>query len=248
MPAFALAFASAVRVASLNLCTDEYVLALAAPGQIASLSYLSGEPGDSRAWREARRFHRNNGTLESALPARPTHVLTMGGAGKAAAQIAARLGMRVVTIDYPQTVVEVRDQALRIGSMLGQRQRARAYAAAIGSLQANGPAPVDAMFAGGAGNSLSQRSLGAEWLALAGYRQRSLPNGRISLETLATAPPKWLIRSDYRDGEYSRGQAWFDHPLVRRQAGRTIRTDGRAWTCAGLPMISEVERLRRAPH
>ena len=47
MPAFALAFASAARIASLNLCTDEYVLALADPGQIASLSYLSGEAGDS---------------------------------------------------------------------------------------------------------------------------------------------------------------------------------------------------------
>jgi len=248
MPAFALAFASAIRVASLNLCTDEYVLALAAPGQIASLSYLSGEPGDSRAWREARRIHRNNGTLESALPGRPTHVLTMGGAGKATSGIAARLGLRVIAIGYPQTVAEVRDQALRIGAILGQSPRAQFYAAAIGRLQANRPAPVDAMFVGGGGNSLSQGSLGAEWLALAGYRQRALPSGRVRLETLATAPPKWLIRSDYREREYSRGQSWFDHPVVRRLARRTIRTDGRAWTCAGLPMVGEVERLRKAPH
>jgi hypothetical protein len=172
----------------------------------------------------------------------------MGGAGKATAGIAARLGLRVVEIGFPQTAAEVRAQAMQVGALLGQSRKAQGYAAAIGRLEASRPSAVDAMFAGGGGSSLSRGSLGAEWLALAGYRQRSLPNARVSLETLATAPPKWLIRSDYRAREYSRGQAWFDHALVRRLGGRTIRTDGRAWTCAGLPMVGEIERLQRAPH
>lgn len=248
MPAFALAFASAVRVASLNLCTDELVLALADPGQIASLSYLAGEPGDSARWAEARRFARNRGTLESALPARPTLVLTMGGAGRSAGLIAGRLGLRVVTLDYPQSVADVRAQVLQVGVVLGQVARARAYARRIDRLRASAPAQADAMFVGGGGNSLSRGSLGAEWLALADYRQRPLAGAKVSLETLAASPPKWLIRSDYRVSEYSRGQAWFDHPLVRRLADRTIRTEGRAWTCGGLPMVAEVERLRKAPH
>lgn len=248
MPAFALAFASAVRVASLNLCTDEYVLALAGPGQIASLSYLAGEPGDSARWRDARRYARNRGTLESALPARPTLVLTMGGAGRATGMIAGRLGFRVVTLPYPQTIAEVRAQALQVASLVGQPNRARAAVQAIDRLRASPPATADAAFVGGGGNSLATGSLGAQWLALAGYRQRALPNARVSLETLATSPPKWLIRGDYRASEYSRQQAWFEHPLVRRLKAWTILTDGRAWTCGGLPMVAEVARLRRAPH
>ena len=248
MPAFALAFASAVRVASLNLCTDELVLALADPGQIASLSYLAGEPGDSARWREARRHPRNNGTLESALPARPTLVLTMGGAGRSTATIAARLGLGVVTLGYPATLAEVQVQVGQVGALLGQPQRAAAFAHALQRLRATAPRPVDALWVGGGGTTLGSGSLGAQWLALAGYRQRPLAGARVSLETLATAPPKWLIRSDYRAAEVSRQQAWFAHPLVRRLADRNIRTDGRPWTCGGLPLLGEVVRLRRAPH
>jgi len=248
MPAFALAFASAVRVASLNLCTDEMVLALADPGQIASLSYLAGEPGDSARWAQARRYPRNRGTLESALPARPTLVLTMGGAGRSSAIIAQRLGLRVASLDYPQHVTDVVAEVRQVGALLGQQARAAALVATLEQLRSFPPSMADAAFVGGGGLSLSPTSLGAEWLALAGYRQRSLANGRVSLETLATDPPKWLIRSDYRAGEYSRQQAWFAHPLVRRLANRTIRTDGRAWTCGGVAMVGEVMRLRKAPH
>lgn len=248
MPAFALAFASATRIASLNLCTDEYVLALADPGQIASLSYLSGEAGDSARWREARRYQRNRGTLESALPARPTVVLTMGGAGRATGEIARRLGMRVVILQYPRTIADVRSQVVVVGRLLGQQGKAATTLRAIDQLRASQPVAADAAFISGGGNSLSPQSLGAEWMRLAGYRQRALPNARLSLETIVAAPPKWLIRSDYRADEYSRQQAWLEHPLVQRLASRTIRTDGRAWTCGGLPMIDEVARLRGAPH
>ncbi|WP_114227950.1 MULTISPECIES: ABC transporter substrate-binding protein [Sphingomonas] len=248
MAAFALAFASAVRVASLNLCTDELVLALAEPRQIASLSYLAGEPGDSARWAEARRYPRNRGTLDSALAARPNLVLTMGGAGRATAEIAARLGMRVVVLPFPQSVADVRGQVAQVGALLGQQGKARQLVGTIDRLRASAPPPADGAFIGGSGTSLAPGSLGAEWLALAGYRQRALPNARLSLEALVTSPPKWLIRSDYRSGEASRQQAWFDHPLVRRLAARTTRTDGRAWTCGGVPMLAEVARLRRAPH
>ena len=48
MPAFAslLAASAALRVASLNMCTDEYLLLLARPSEIASVSRLSRDPAD----------------------------------------------------------------------------------------------------------------------------------------------------------------------------------------------------------
>jgi len=251
MPAFALAWAAsgAIRAASLNLCTDEYLLLLAPREEIASVSYLSGEPAETLLWRRASGIHRNRGTLESALPARPNLILTMGGGGKATAVLAARLGMRVVDVPYPTSVEDVRAQAIRVARALGVPDRARPLLAALDRLEAARPAKlVDAAFLSGRGDSVAPDSLGARWLALAGYRQRALSNGRISLELLATDPPKWLIRSAYRGGQWSRGQAWLDHPLVRRLSARTLSTDGRAWTCGGLPMIAEIERLRRLPH
>jgi len=251
MPAFALAWAAsaAVRAASLNLCTDEYLLMVARPEQIASISYLAAEPAESVLWRRARGLQRNRGTLESALSARPTLILTMGGGGRATAALAGRLGLNVLDLPYPQSIADVRAQAVRVAEAVGLPDRAFVLLGAISRLQKNRPSrAADSAFLGGAGNSLAPDSLGAQWLALAGYRQRALPNGRVSLELLATDPPRWLIRSEYRAGQWSRGQAWLDHPLVRRLGARTIRTDGRAWTCGGLPMIAEIERLRRMPH
>jgi iron complex transport system substrate-binding protein len=81
-------------------------------------------------------------------------------------------------------------------------------------------------------------------MALAGLRQRALPGGRATLETLATRPPQVLLRSTYRRGQQSLGQRWLDHPLIRRTTARAIDSDGRPWTCAGPLMLSEIERLR----
>jgi iron complex transport system substrate-binding protein len=102
----------------------------------------------------------------------------------------------------------------------------------------------DAIFLSGGGTSLTAGSLGAQWMALAGLRQRALPNGRASLELLATRPPSVLLRSTYRRAQPSLGQRWLDHPLVRRSAARRAETDGRPWTCAGPLMVAEIERLR----
>ena len=248
MPASALTLAasSALRVASLNLCTDEYALLLASPGQLVSVSNLSRDPAESRLWRLARRYPGNDGSLENVLVRRPHLVLTMGGGGgRASAAIARKMGIRLIDLPYPATLEDVQAQALEIASALGNPARARPYRFRLDRLRSTRPPLRDGAFVSGGGLSLSPQSLGAQWLALAGFRQRPLPGARLGLETLASNPPAWLVRSDYRAHQTSRGQAWLTHPLVRRLAPRTLATDGRAWTCAGLPMIGEIERLRR---
>ena len=72
MPAFALLAASLpLRVASLNLCTDEYLLLLARPERIVSVSYLSRDPHESPLWKIARRYRGNLRPESSAVPAPP---------------------------------------------------------------------------------------------------------------------------------------------------------------------------------
>ena len=57
------ALLAAASVASLNLCTDEYLLLLAKPREIASVSFLSQDPQESPLWRLARGHHANRGSL-----------------------------------------------------------------------------------------------------------------------------------------------------------------------------------------
>jgi iron complex transport system substrate-binding protein len=248
MPVSALALAAdaAVRAASLNLCTDEYLLLLGQPSQIVSVSHLSRDPLESTLAASARRYPANDGTLEGVARHRPALLLTMGSSGGDRLSIAARLGMKVLDLPYPQSPEEVIAQARQVAQALGRPAAAEHFAAAHGKLAATTPRPVEGAMLSQGGLSISPDGLSARWLRLAGYAQPPLEGNRLTLERLATMPPKWLIRSDYRSGQQSRGQALLRHPLVRRLHSRTVTTDGRPWTCGGLPMLAEVARLRKA--
>ena len=247
MPGFAsLLAASAVRAASLNMCGDEYLLLLARPQEIASVSRLSRDPADSSIWRLGQRFPGNHGDLESALRTRPNLLITMGGGGRATALIARRMGLKTLDIPFPMTIGDVTANMDRVAAVLGQPSRSEPWKRQLARLQAMPQRSRDAIFLGAGGNSVGAQSVEAEWMTLAGLKQRALPGGRATLEQLATRPPAVLLRSAYRRTERSLGQTWLDHPLARPKASKIVSVDGRPWTCAGPLMLGEVEKLRRA--
>lgn len=245
MPAFAsLSIASALSVASLNLCSDEYLLLLARPNDIASVTRLAHDPDESPLWRTARRYPANRGALEDIVALRPTLLLTMGGSSRSTALIARRMGMRVIDLPSPATVDDVIANLRRTAAALGNPRRADPWVARVQRLRAGASTrAIDAIYLSGGGVSLHPGSPGIEWMRLAGLAQRRLPTGRADLELLATKPPALVLRSDYRSKQMSAGQRWLDHPIVRRL--KSVKTDGRAWTCAGPMMIAETERLQR---
>lgn len=239
-----LAASAGLRVASLDLCADEYLLLLARPGEIASVSRLSQDPADSMLWRRARGYQGHGRGLEQVISTRPSLLLTSGGGGRATGDIARRLGIATMTLPYAATLADVEAGMVAVARALGNVRRADPWRRRLAGLKASRPPVRDAIFLGGGGNSLSPGSLGAQWMALAGLRQRSLPGGRATLELLAARPPQVVLRSTYRRGQVSLGQRWLDHPLAQRSRARTIPTDGRPWTCAGPMMLWEIERLQ----
>ncbi|MCY7271652.1 MAG: hypothetical protein LH485_06315 [Sphingomonas bacterium] len=247
MPGFAsLSIASALKVASLNLCTDEYLLLLARPDEIASVTRLAQDPAESPLWRRAQAFPANRGAIEQVIVTRPALLLTMGGGGKSSGLLARRMGIRTVDLPYPASIADVAGNMRRVAAALGDERRAAPWLARLNALEVAKPQRQrDAIYVSGGGNSLSAGSAGAQWLALAGLKQRRLPGGRAELETLLVAPPAVLVRSDYRRGQMSQGMRWFDHPIVKRLSPRTVATDGRAWTCGGPLTLDAIERLRR---
>jgi iron complex transport system substrate-binding protein len=249
MPASALLLAgsAAVRAASLNLCTDEYLLLLAEPRQIVGVSYLSREPLESPLWRLARHYPGNRGSIEDVLTLKPNVVLTMGGGGRATGLLARRLDMRVIDVPPARALDDIASNLLLVATAIGRPRSADGWIHRLGHLrQGRSFAAIDTIWVSGGGQSLAQGSLGIDWLRLAGLQQRHLPGGRATLETLLTSPPKILIKSDYRSGQMSGAHRWLEHPIVRRAGARRISTDGRPWTCLGPLMIPEIERLRRA--
>ena len=244
MPGFAsLLAASAVRAASLNMCSDEYLLLLARPEEIASVSRLSRDPADSSLWRMGQRYAGNRGTLESALATRPNLLITMGGGGKSTSLIAGKLGLKTLDLPFPMTIDDVAENMDRVAAALGEPGRSRHWKRMLVSLGSGGK-PRDAIFLGAGGNSVAAQSVEAQWMRLAGLKQRALPGGRASLELLATRPPTVILRSAYRRNERSLGQAWLEHPLASPRTSKVVTVDGRPWTCAGPLMPREVQRLR----
>ena len=247
MPASALLLAaSAVRAASLNLCTDEYLLLLAEPRQIVGISYLARDPLETALWKQARHYPGNRGSIEEVLPLRPNLLLTSGGGGRATALLAGRVGIRTIDVPYVASLDGVADNLREVAAALGNPARAWPWLRRLETLRATAPRNAsDAIWVSGGGFSLAPDSPGAQWLRLAGFQQRALPGGRASLEALLTAPPKVLVRSNYRSGQMSGGNRWLANPIVRRTGQRQIATDGRPWTCLGPLMIPEIERLRK---
>ena len=250
MSGFALPFlasAAALRVASLDLCADEYLLLLARPAEVASVSRVGRDPMDSPLWRQARRYPANDGSVEGLLRDRPTLILTSGGGGgKSTRLLASKLGIRTLALPFPATIDDVAANMTRVAVALGDVHRADRWKARLARLRRKPPPLRDGVWLSGGGLSLPADSLGAEWLALGGYRQRALPGARLTLEQLAIDPPPTLIVSSYRAGQASRGQQWLDHPLVRNSRAHRVTVGGRPWTCAGPLMLDAVEQLRTA--
>jgi iron complex transport system substrate-binding protein len=246
MPGFAslLAASLAVRAASLNMCSDEYLLLLAKPNEIASVSRLSRDPADSSLWRLGQRYPGNRGTLESALKTRPNLLITMGGGGRATTIIARKMGLRTLDLPFPMSIEDVSKNMSLVARALGDERRAILWKGRLEGLRSTSRPALDAIFLGAGGNSVGAQSVEAEWMRAAGLKQRMLPGGRANLELLATRPPAVILRSSYRRSERSLGQDWLEHPLAKPKASRMVTVDGRPWTCAGPLMLAEVERLR----
>jgi len=235
------------RVASLNLCIDELLLLLAAPGQIVSVTHLSQQEAETPLWREAGRYPRNDGSLMSVVELRPDLIVTMGGGTRDRPGIAARLGIPTLDLVFARTLGEVGENVRRLAAAIGRPEAGAELLRRMNALiRSRPPLSVDTIWLGGGGRSVAATGLEAQWMALAGLRQRPLQGDRVPLETLIASPPALLLRSDYRAGQYSNGQRWLAHPAARLAAGvRTLATDGRRWTCMGPLLIDEIERLRR---
>jgi iron complex transport system substrate-binding protein len=235
------------RVASLNLCTDELLLMLAEPGQIASVTHLAHSAAETPLWRLGRQHRRNDGSLLSVAGLGPNLVLTMGGGACDRVRIAQRLGIRTLDFPFPQTLADIERSIARLGVAIGRHARAKALLGKIAELKRTRPSKqADTIWLGGGGRSMGAAGLAAEWMALAGFRQRELRGDQVSLEQLLVSPPRVLLRSDYRSGQYSNGQRWLSHPLAGSARGsQAIVTDGRRWTCMGPVLIEEIARLRK---
>lgn len=237
------------RVASINMCTDQLLLALADPGQIVGISHLAHDADLSFFWRKAKGHRTLSGQAEDVLPLRPDLVLTATFVRANTRGLLAAQGQAIAEFASAATVGEVKAQITRAGALLHQPDRASEANARIDSALARLQATAKAR-AGLAVLPLERRgwisgrdSLLTALLTEAGVRnigaERFGDGARLPLETIVTLRPDVLLVSQDNARAEDQGTALLQHRALRAlDTSHRIALPHQLTVCAG-PMLAD---------
>ncbi|WP_252946228.1 ABC transporter substrate-binding protein [Oceanicola sp. 502str15] len=240
------------RVVSINLCTDQLALAIAAPGQLVSVTRML-QADDSPLAEAARALPGNSARAEEVYLLAPDLVIAGSFTAPDTLRMLERLGLEVAVFTPAETLDDIRANILRMGRLLGREAEAAQEVAAFDARLAAipmppGPAPLAALYAAN-GYSAGQSTLPGQIVKSAGFallaEKLGLPyGGVVPLETLATANPDLLVAA--RPGApKSRAEEILAHPVVEALRAR-VPTDtlhDSDWTCGTPAVLGTVERL-----
>ncbi|MCM8556760.1 ABC transporter substrate-binding protein [Sphingomicrobium sediminis] len=239
-----IASSASLSVASLDLCADEYALAFARHGQIASITHLGADSRENVFADRASGIPVNNGTIADVASLRPDIVLTSRTLPSGGQRIADRLGIRIVTIGYDETPDAVAARVRQMGALFGNSDASRRWVARFDALKANagGFARSDVLWISPGGTRVGELARG--WLGMAGLDPIRLSAERGRVEQIARADPDLIVESAYHSAAWHRGGDWRTHPLVRNMDVPRLTVDGRPFLCGGPGMLDVVERLQ----
>lgn len=246
------------RVVSLNLCTDQLAMLLAAPGQLVAVSNLAADPMMSAMAGAAARYRATRGQAEEVFLLRPDLVLAGSFTTRATVELLRRLGVRVELFPPPASLADVAAQMRAVGAALGRaaegERLALSFEAGLAALaaapgDASGDAseerPRAALYYAG-GYSGGAESLAGDIVVAAGFaniaEEAGLPSGgRLALELLILAMPDLVITGASYPGA-SRAEEILRHPAfagLRRAEG----VSDADWVCGTPRVLDAIARL-----
>ena len=246
------------RVVSMNLCTDQLAMMLAARGQLLSVTYLASDPRSSAMAEQAQAYPANRGLAEDVYLMQPDLVIAGSFTTRATVEMLQRLGLRVEIFEPVQALEDIAPQILRMGDLLGQEEAAAAlveqFEADLAAFQAEVTRNPRAALYAANGFTSGPDSLSGQILETAGFTNIAADlgyarGGILPLEVLVMQAPEAVITSRPYPGN-SRAEAVLQHPALRaaqdsRAAGRFSDRD---WVC-GTPFVlravAEMAQLRR---
>lgn len=250
-PAPAAAGEAPARVVSLNLCTDQLAMLLAAPGQLVAVSHLARDPLSSPMAAEAMAYPITRGQAEEVFLLRPDLVLAGTYTTRATVELLRRLGVRVEEFAPPAALADVGVQMRAVGAALGRAEEgarmADAFEAGLAALRAE-PGPRAALY-DASGYTGGEQTLAGEILAAAGFRNVAgevglEAGGYLPLELLVLAAPDVVVTGEVYPGA-SRAEEILSHPALAglTRAGAVSDAD---WVCGTPRVLGAIARLGAA--
>ena len=240
------ALAAPARVVSVNLCTDQLAMLLAAPGQLVSVSHLARDPRSSVMVDQAAAYPVNRGAAEQVFLLRPDLVLAGTYTARASVDLLRRLGVRVVELPPANGLADVPDQLRIVGVALGREAQAEVliaeFEAGLAALGADRGRAVPAAMYYPNGYTTGAGTMADDILRVSGFANIGAGagvtgGGILPLERLVMAAPEVVVTSKPYPGA-SRSEEILVHPALsalRGQAQSALVSDA-DWVC-GLPQI-----------
>ena len=245
------------RVVSINLCTDQLLLMLASPEQIASVSHLATDPDSSFMADRASAYPLNHARLEELLALSPDLILANPYSPRSVVVFMRKLGYRVEEFAMAESIGDIRRNIERMAALLGAEARGKAMVdemeRRLGEVEGHhGPRPKG-MFYQPRGYTSGSRTLQDDALEAAGWQNLAKLMGiegyrAVDLESLLLAAPDQLFTSPYAPDTDSRAQRQLRHPALRRAIGDRplLEIDYRYWICGGPMIVDAVAALASA--
>ena len=244
------------RIVSLNLCADQYLLALADPSRIAALTTFAQDPGISFLADRAEAYPTVPSAAEAIIKLDPDLIVGSRFRDTDTKTMLRRLGYKVVEIERTNTAQEMAEQTRRMGDILGSPARARELIGQIEKAASAAPLPGDAPSAlvyQRKGYISGSKSIISHVMRYAGLRNEAEKLGRssisrISLEELAVTRPDFLILDTEALGKGDIGSEVLHHPVLKRlfRKEQVIRMPSALTVCGGPSFPAAVEFLRHA--
>jgi iron complex transport system substrate-binding protein len=245
---------AAPRIISMNICTDQLLLALADPAQIMGLSRFSRDARQGFG-EKARNFPILSGGAEDILVLKPDVVAASDFDKRSTREILKANGQNLIEFPIPRTLADVREQIRQMGDLAGHPERAAAEVARLdaaisGAKQAAAGKHFRMLPLSRRGWVPGRDSFVGAILAEAGLASAAGElgitfGGFVSMEEIIRLKPDFLVVSDAGERAEDDGRAFLLHPALERfyPRSRRIVIPERMTECGGVLLADALNAL-----
>jgi iron complex transport system substrate-binding protein len=241
------------RVVSINMCTDQLVLALADPDQILALSAYARDPFLSYGAAAAAKYPKLSGSAEEVLTLQPDLVLSGRYTRSATRSFLKAKAVPLAEFDVARSIKDAKAQIRRAGELLGQTARAEAAVAAIEAAvaraRATAPRRLSVLPLQRRGWVAGGRTLTTDLLDLLGLANAgaafAATGGYVPLDKIIAQRPDALLLTREPAGAEDQGTALLAHPALEAlyPPERRLYLPERLTVCGGPMLADAIDRL-----
>ena len=250
------AVAAPSRIVSINLCTDELLLALADPGQIAALSPYATDARLTVFAGKAEAVRHDAGEAETVIGLKPDLIVGGRFSKRAMRDVLKRVGYPIVEFNVATSIADSIAQIREVATLVGHPERGEALVAEIVAAEARARTaavrrdkPTVAFYQRRGyvtgGRTLTGELIGLVGLGNIGTELAGETGGIVPLERIVAARPAFLIVDSPFIKAEDQGSALLAHPALAQlyPAAWRIVLPERLTVCGGPSLPAAIDWL-----